>query len=389
MADFYDILGVSRSATQDEIKKGYRKQALKYHPDKNQGDKEAEAQFKKVSEAYEVLSDENKRHMYDQYGEEALRSGGMGGGGFSGGAGGFSSMEDALRTFMGAFGGRGGGGGGGGSMFDSFFGFESEGSAGGQEGASKRMNLTITFEEAVTGLEKEVALNSFATCSKCDGSGAKDASSVRTCSYCGGSGHMQQNRGFFSMMSTCPHCRGEGRTITEKCSECRGAGRVKKRQTVHLNIPPGVDTGMRLRMGGYGDAGEGGGPPGDLYVYITVKPHDFFKREGDDIIVELPISFSEAALGCKKELPTPAQEACNLTIPEGTQSGKMLRVRGKGMPNVHGHGTGDILVVITVETPISLSSKQKNLMKEFGKLEAESNSPRKQGFLDKLKVLFK
>lgn len=385
MADYYDTLGVSKSATPDEIKKAYRKQALKYHPDKNPGDKEAEDQFKKVSEAYEVLSDENKRHMYDQYGESAFQAGGMGGpGGFGGGAG-FSSMEEALRTFMGAF----GSGGGGGSIFDSFFGFEQEGGAGVHQGASKRMNLTISFEEAVKGVEKEVALNNYITCTQCDGSGAKDASSVKTCSTCGGRGSVQQNRGFFAMMSTCPHCRGEGKTITDKCTECRGAGRIKKRQKVQINIPPGVDTGMRLRMSGYGDAGEGGGPTGDLYVYITVKPHDFFKREGDDIIVDLPIGFAEAALGCKKELPTPTKGSVRLTIPEGTQSGKVLRVRGEGMPNVHGQGKGDLLVHITVETPVSLSSKQKNILKEFGELEKENNSPRKKGFLDKLKVLFK
>ena len=388
MADYYDTLGVNRTATADEIKKAYRKQALKYHPDKNPDDKSAEDQFKKVSEAYEVLSDENKRHMYDQYGESAFQGGGMGGPGGFGGGGGFSSMEEALRTFMGAFGG-GGGGGAGGSIFESFFGAESEGGEAAHQGASKRMNLSISFEEAVKGVEKEAALNNFVSCSKCDGSGAKDASSIKTCSSCGGRGHVQQNRGFFSMMSTCPYCRGEGKTITDKCSECRGVGRVKKRQKVQINIPPGVDTGMRLRMGGYGDAGEGGGPSGDLFVYLTVKPHDFFKREGDDIIVELPVSFSEAALGCKKELPTPRNETCRLTIPEGTQSAKVLRVRGEGMPNVHGHGKGDLLVLVTVETPVSLSSKQKTLLKEFGKLEGENNSPRKRGFLDKLKVLFK
>ncbi len=294
-------------------------------------------------------------------------------------------MEDALRTFMGAF-----GGGGGGSMFESLFGVgaEQEGS-GAQQGASKRLNLTVSFEEAVKGADKEVALNNYAACSKCDGSGAKDPSSVRTCAQCGGRGHVQQSRGFFSMMSTCPYCRGSGKTIAENCPECRGAGRVKKRQKVHIHIPAGVDTGMRLRMAGYGDVGEGGGPAGDLYVYLTVSPHEVFKREGDDIVVELPVSFTEAALGSKKELPTPTGSTCRITIPEGTQSGKLLRVRSEGMPNVHGHGKGDLLVLIVVETPISLSSKQKSLLKEFGKLENESNSPRRQGFLDKLKSIFK
>ena len=383
MSDYYEILGVSRSASQDEIKKAYRKLALKYHPDKNPGNKEAEEKFKKVSEAYEVLNDENKRHMYDQYGADALRGSGMGGGGFS--PGGFSSMEEALRTFMGAFGEKGGGGG---SILDSLFGFETEGSEAVLRGASKRMNLTIPFEEAVLGAEKEIALTNFMICPRCDGSGAKERSSIKTCSSCGGRGSIHQSRGFFSMMSTCPHCRGQGKTIAEKCPECSGGGRIKKRRKVQVKIPPGVDTGMRLKMGGYGDAGEGGGPPGDLFVYITVTPHDFFKRDEDDVLVELPISFSEAALGCKKELPTPVQGTCRLTIPEGTQGGKILRIRDEGMPNVHGQGKGDLLVHVIVETPVSLSPKQKELLLEFAKLEKEQNSPRKRSFLDKLKTLF-
>lgn len=384
MTDYYDTLGVSKSATADEIKKAYRKQAIKYHPDKNPGDKDAEAQFKKVSEAYEVLSDENKRHMYDQYGADAFKAGMGGGAGGFGGAG-FSSMEEALRTFMGAFGG--GGGGGGGSIFDSFFGFDGGGETM-RQGASKRMNLTISFEDAVKGIEKEVALTNYIPCSKCDGSGAKDPSSVKTCSQCHGHGQVHQTRGFFSMASTCPTCRGEGRVITDKCLACRGAGRVKEKQKVHIKVPPGVDTGMRLRMGGYGDAGEGGGPAGDLYVYITVEPHEFFKRDGDDIVLELPVGFAEAALGSKKELPTPAGGSCRISIPEGTQTGKLLRVRGEGMPNVHGHGKGDLFVKVVVETPVGLSDKQKELLQEFGKLEGDQNSPRKRSFFDKLKVLF-
>jgi molecular chaperone DnaJ len=386
MTDYYEVLGVSKSATAEEIKKAYRKKAIKYHPDKNPGNNEAEAHFKKVSEAYEVLSDENKRHMYDQYGKNAFQ-GGMGGAGPGGFGGGFSSMEEALRTFMGAFGG-GGGGSRGESIFDSFFGFEG-GSEAVHQGASKRMNLSVSFEDAVKGIEKEVVLNNYFICSKCNGSGAKDPSSVTTCSQCGGHGQVHQTRGFFSMATTCPTCRGEGRVITDKCTECRGIGRVKKKQKVQIKVPPGVDTGMRLRMSGYGDAGEGGGPAGDLFVYLTVEPHDFFKRDGDDVIIELPTSFSEAALGAKKELPTPAGGTCRISIPEGTQTGKLLRVRSEGMPNVHGHGKGDLYVKVVVETPVSLSDKQKELLTDFGKLEGDQNSPRKQSFLDRLKVLFR
>ncbi|MFI5333969.1 MAG: molecular chaperone DnaJ [Chlamydiales bacterium] len=386
MTDFYQTLGIARGATQDEIKKAYRKNAIKYHPDKNPGDSKAEAKFKEISEAYEVLSDEKKRQMYDQFGADAVRGGaGMGGGG--GGHGGFSSMEEALRTFMGAFGG-GGGGGGSGGIFESMFGFESEGSQGGRPGASKKMNLTLSFEEAVRGLEKEVALNTFQTCGSCSGTGARSSSSIKKCVRCHGTGQMHQTRGFFSMATTCPQCYGRGEVITEPCPSCEGEGRVKEKQRVTLKIPPGVDNGMRLRMGGYGDAGEGGGPPGDLYVFITVAPHEVFERQGDDVLLELPISFAEAALGCKKEIPSPLGKSCRITIPEGTQSGKTLRIRGEGVPNVHGQGHGDLLAQIVVETPVRLSDKQKQLLEDFAELEKENNSPRKQSFLGKVKGFF-
>lgn len=384
MSDFYKILGISRDATQDDIKKAYRKNALKYHPDKNQGDSQAEAKFKEISEAYEVLSDEKKRQIYDQYGADALRGGGMGGGP---GAGGFSSMDEALRTFMGAFGG-GGGGGGGESIFDSFFGFESQGADRMQPGASKKMNLTLTFEEAVKGVEKEVVLNNYACCEKCDGLGATSQSGIKKCQRCQGAGQIHQTRGFFSMSSVCPQCEGRGQTIKDPCPECRGGGRIKKKQQVNIKIPAGIDSGMRLRMGGYGDAGEGGAPTGDLYVYINVEPHEIFIREGDDVIIELPLSFYEAALGCKKEIPTPSGETCRVTIQEGTQTGKVVRVKGEGIRNVHGQGHGDLMIKIFVETPIGLSEKQKELLRSFGESEAAQNTPKKSSFFEKLKSLF-
>jgi molecular chaperone DnaJ len=382
MSDYYEVLGLSRSATPEDIKKAYRKSALKYHPDRNPGDAQAEKNFKAISEAYEVLGDEKKRQIYDQYGADALKGQGMGG---PGGHAGFSSMEEALRTFMGAFGG--GGGGRGDSMFDSFFGSEGE-EEGGREGASKKMNLSISFEEAMKGVEKEVSLNNYAQCDQCDGSGAASSSSIKKCTRCKGAGQIHQSRGFFSMTSVCPQCSGRGKTITEPCSECHGDGRVKKKQHIKIKVPAGVDTGMRLRMSGYGDAGEGNGPAGDLYVFISVEPHSVFQREGDDVLVELPLSFSEAALGCKKELPTPHGGTCRISISEGTQSGKVLRVKGEGAPNVHGRGKGDILVKIIVETPVSLSEKQKDLLREFGELEKDQNSPRRRTFLDKIKVFF-
>lgn len=384
MSDYYEVLGLSRSASQDEIKKAYRKSALKYHPDRNPGDKQAEKQFKEISEAYEVLSDEKKRQIYDQYGADALKAGGMGG---PGGHGGFSSMEEALRTFMGAFGG--GGGGGGESIFDSFFGFDSEGAdSGARQGSSKKMNLSITFEEAMKGVEKEAALSNYATCETCDGSGAASSKAIKKCPRCQGAGQVHQSRGFFSMTSVCPQCYGKGKTITDPCKDCHGEGRIKKKQHVKIKVPAGVDTGMRLRMAGYGDAGEGGGPAGDLYVFISVEPHSVFQREGDDVSVELPLSFSEAALGCKKDLPTPSGSSCRINVPEGTQSGKVLRVKGEGSPNVHGRGRGDMLVKIIVETPVSLSEKQKDLLRQFAEMEKEQNSPRKRSFLDKIRVFF-
>ncbi len=380
MTEYYQTLGVSRSATQEEIKKAYRKQAVKYHPDKNPGDKDAEKKFKEISEAYEVLSDEKKRQIYDQYGADAVK--GAAGAGFGGQ--GFSSMEEALRTFMGAF-----GGGGGESIFDSFFGFESDPTESGPRvGSSKRMNLSRSFEAAMRGVEKEANLYNYVNCTQCDGLGAASASGIKTCSTCRGKGQVNQSRGFFSMTTTCPTCGGHGKMIHDPCRECQGVGRVKKRQHVTIKVPPGVDSGMRLRLGGYGDAGEAGGPPGDLYVYITVEPHELFERQGDDIALELPLTFVEAALGCKKELPTPTGTTARLNIPEGTQVGKVFRIKGEGSPNVHSQGKGDLLVRISVETPVGLNEKQKKLLQSFGELEGDHNSPRKRTFFDKFKSFF-
>jgi molecular chaperone DnaJ len=385
MTDYYEALEIPRGASQEEVKKAYRKSALKFHPDRNAGDKHAEKKFKEISEAYEVLSDEKKRQVYDQYGADALK-GGMGGGGHEGHAG-FSSMEEALRTFMGAFGS--GGGGGRESVLNSFFGFESGGpEEGGQPGSSKKMNLSVSFEEAMKGTEKEVSLTNYITCSQCQGSGAAQPSSIKRCTTCRGAGQVHQSHGFFNMSSVCHSCHGRGKTITEPCSHCRGNGRLKEKQHVKIKIPAGVDTGMRLRMAGYGDAGEAGAPSGDLYVFISVEPHTIFQREGDDVFIELPLNFSEAALGCKKELPTPHGSSCRITVPEGTQSGKLLRVKGEGVPNVHNRVKGDLIVKLLVETPVSLNEAQKSLLRQFAETEKEQNSPRKRSFFDKIKVFF-
>lgn len=383
--DYYARLGVARDASAEEIKKAYRKKALACHPDRNPDNPKAAEEFKHISEAYEALSDENRRRLYDQYGEEGLKGAGMGGGGFPGG-GGFSSMEEALRTFMGAFGqGRGGGE----SIFDSFFGgggFEEE--AGPRKGASKKVSIRVTFEEAARGIDKELAIANYVTCQTCSGSGAKTSTAIRSCGTCQGKGQVFQSRGFFSMSSVCPQCNGAGKVITDPCGSCRGQGRIKEKQRIKAKIPAGVDTGMRLRMAGFGDAGEAGGPPGDLFVYIEVAPHEAFTRDGDDVYLDLPITFTEAALGTKKEVPTPLGQQARLNIPEGTQNGKLLRVSGKGFPNVHGQGHGDLMIRVSVETPVRLSQKQKELLQEFEKLESPQNHPRRKTFLEKLKGFF-
>ncbi len=386
MSDYYEILEIPKSATAEEIKKAYRKKALQYHPDKNPGDAEAEKKFKAISEAYEVLSDEKKREIYDRYGKEGVQ--GFAGSRAGAGAGGFSSMDDALRTFMNAFGGFGGGD----SVFESFFGGGgSEESYRNQQGASKRVNLTISFEEAAKGVEKEIAIANYILCSTCDGKRTTSSRGIKQCSRCGGAGQIFEQRGFFSMSMPCPQCHGEGQMITEPCSNCRGQGRIKEKQRVKVRVPAGVDSGMRLRMSGYGDVGIGGGPAGDLYVFITVEPHEIFERQGNDIILELPLSYSEAALGCKKEIPTFSSHTCRLTIPEGTQTGKIFRVKGEGFPNVHSshsQNKGDLLVRVVVETPTTLSERQKELLKEFAELESPSNFPKKKGFLEKIKGFF-
>lgn len=384
MADYYDILEISRQATPEEVKKAYRKKALQFHPDKNPGDVEAEKRFKEVSEAYEVLSDEKKRQIYDRHGKEALQ------GGFGGaGAQGFSSMDEALRTFMGAFGM------GGESIFDFFGGMGggefggANGGRGARQGASKRVNISISFEDAAKGVDKELAITNYVSCTTCQGRGASSPQGIKNCTKCGGQGQIFEQRGFFNMAMTCPTCHGEGKVILDPCKNCQGKGVVKEKQHIKVHIPAGVDTGMRLKMSGYGDAGQGGGPPGDLYVFITIEPHELFEREGNDILLHLPISFTEAALGCKKEVPTLLSQTCRLTIPEGTQNGKVFRVKGQGFPNVHGHGMqGDLVIYIDVETPTGLSEAQKSLLQQFASLEGPNNLPKRKGFLDKIKEFF-
>lgn len=295
-------------------------------------------------------------------------------------------MEEALRTFMGAFGGMGGD-----ASFDSYFGGGGGGASASRmhrQGASKRVNLNISFEEAAKGVDKELAITNYVSCTTCHGRGAKTAQGIKKCTRCRGAGQVYEQRGFFSMSMACPECHGEGQVISDPCPACHGQGVTKEKQHVKVHIPAGIDSGMRLKMSGYGDAGQAGGPAGDLYVFITVEPHQIFEREGNDIILDLPISFTEAALGCKKDVPSLFSHGCRITIPEGTQNGKVFRVRGEGFPNVHGQGKGDLMVRVFVETPTKLSDQQKHLLEEFGRLEGPGNQPKQKGFLDKIKGLF-
>jgi molecular chaperone DnaJ len=379
MGDYYEILGISRDATQEEVKKAYRKRALQFHPDRNPGDPEAEKKFKEISEAYEVLGDEKKRQMYDRYGKEAFAGAGAGPSYHPGGAAGYASMEEALRTFMGAFGGE--------PFFEDMFGMRGgEEVERRQQGASKRITVSISFAEAISGVDKELSLNNFVVCEACGGRRTTSAQGVRRCGRCGGAGQVFEQRGFFSMSMTCPQCHGEGQQIVDPCPSCQGEGRVKAKKKVHFHIPAGIDTGMRLKLSGYGDVGYGGALPGDLFVYIKVESHELFERQGNDITLDLPISMTEATLGCKKDIPSFSHQGhSKISIPEGTQSGKVFRVKGEGFPSLQGGGRGDLLVRIIAETPTSLSSRQKELIEELAKTETSENFPQKEAFSKRLK----
>lgn len=348
--DLYEVLGVSRDASDAEIKKAYKKMVKKYHPDLNPDSKTAEEKMKEVNHAYEVLSDPQKKARYDQFGDDGSNSGGFGGG--AGGFGGF-------------------GGGDFGDIFDMFFGGgggRSSNPNAPRQGNDLRVDIRISFEEAAKGVTKEIQLNRMENCSDCGGTGAKAGTQRKTCQNCGGTGKVRINQqtpfGQFQTVKTCPRCGGKGSVVETPCPTCHGSGRVKKRRNIKVNIPPGVDTDSRLRMQNEGEGGINGGPAGDLYIYITVAPHEFFRRSGDDILCNIPISMVQAALGAEIEVDT-LDGKVKLTIPAGTQSGTSFRLRGRGFPKLRGYGKGDQHVKVNVQTPTNLSAEQKDLLRQF------------------------
>lgn len=390
--DYYEVLTVQRTATGEEIKKSYRRLAVQFHPDKNPNDPTAEDKFKEIGEAYDILSDAEKRAAYDRFGHAAFAPGG-GASARGGGGGGFHDPFDLFREVFGGMAGTGGGGGGAGeNVFEQMFGGGRGGGGadreGRQRGADLRYDLQITLEEAASGVEKEIDVRKLATCDVCTGTGAESGSQAVTCKTCQGRGQVITSRGFFQVAQTCPRCRGTGTLIEKPCRNCQGEGRVEKNARIKLKIPPGVDDGARLRSSRNGEAGIRGGPPGDLYVVLHLAEHAIFAREEDDLHTEMPISFATATLGGEIEVPTlNGREA--LRIPAGTQGGATFRLRGKGMPNLsNNRARGDLLARVAVEVPTKLNAEQKRKLEEFAASCGEENSPLHKGFFEKAKEFF-
>ena len=374
--DYYEVLGVDRNASEDDIKKAYRKLAVKYHPDKNPGDKSAEESFKVVGEAYEALSDPQKRAAYNEHGHAAFDPRRRAG---SGRAGGFHDPFDIFRE---AFGG-------GGSIFEDLFGGgRSNDPSGPQRGSDLRYDMEITFEEAAHGCEKEISVTKLDECDVCGSTGQEGDSKVKVCPTCSGRGQVVTARGIFSIAQTCPRCEGAGRVIEKPCKACHGSGRRERTSKIKLRIPAGVDTGARLRSSGNGEAGLRSGPAGDLYVVLHAKPHEIFQREGDDLICDVPISFVQAALGAEIEVPTLNGKTV-IQMPHGTQNGTVFRLKGKGVKNVQGHGSGDLHVRASVEVPTHLNGEQRAKLQEFAALCDENVNPMSKTFFAKAKNLFR
>ena len=368
--DYYEVLGVPRGADEDDLKKAYRRLAIQFHPDRNPGDKHAEERFKELNEAYQILSDPERRAQYDRYGHAAFQ--GAQGGGFSG----FDFTQGFEEVFS--------------DIFGDFFGTgRGRSRSRTRRGDDLRYDLEIEFEEAARGAEKVVKFQRLANCDACGGSRARGgAGGVQTCPNCRGTGQVRTQQGFFSISTTCGQCRGEGSIIADPCPKCQGQGRIRKPQSISVKIPAGVDNGSRLKLRGEGEAGFAGGPQGDLYVIIHVCEHPMFARQDNNVVIEVPVSFPQAALGAEIEVPT-LEGKVKLKIPSATQSGKVFRLKGKGIVDLHGYGRGDQLVKILIETPRRLTARQRELLEEFAKLSGEDvNHPMAKGFVDKLKEMF-
>ncbi|PPC87674.1 MAG: molecular chaperone DnaJ [Hyphomicrobium sp.] len=377
--DYYEILGVSRGAGDQDLKSAYRRLAKDFHPDRNAGDKDAERKFKEVNEAYEALKDPQKRAAYDQFGHAAFE-GGMGG---RGGQGGFgpdfaSSMSDIFDDLFGEFmGGRRGGGQPGARQ-----------RTGRERGADLRYNLEITLAEAYAGKTAQIRVPASVSCETCDGSGAKPGTKAKTCGTCGGAGKVRTSQGFFTIERPCPACQGRGETIEDPCQACSGSGRVTKERTLSVNIPAGVEDGTRIRLAGEGEAGLRGGPTGDLYIFLSIKSHEFFQRDGSDVFCKVPIAMTTAALGGQIDVPTLEGVTTRVKIPEGTESGKQFRLKGKGMPVLRSKVTGDMYIEVDVETPKNLTRRQRELLEEFEKASHKETSPESAGFFSRVKEFF-
>lgn len=364
--DYYEVLGIGRDADESEIKKAYRKLAMKYHPDRNAGDAKAEEKFKEAKEAYEILSDASKRTAYDQYGHAGVDTS-------AAGAGHAQGFGDAF-----------------GDIFGDIFGMRGGGRSNVHRGADLRYNLEITLEQAARGSETKIRIPTMVTCNTCNGSGAKPGTSPKTCSTCDGHGQVRMQQGFFSIQQTCPKCHGTGKMITSPCVDCHGVGRIKQHKTLNVKIPVGVDDGDRIRLSGEGEAGVNGGPPGDLYVVIQLSSHSVFQREGNDLHCEIPISFATAALGGEIEVPTLEGHA-KIKISAETQTGKIFRLRGKGIKGVRSHSAGDLLCHVSIETPVNLTARQKELLQELEDISQKDNSrhsPRAKSWMDRAREFF-
>lgn len=372
--NYYELLGVSKTAEADEIKKAYRKLAMKWHPDQNKDNPDAEAKFKEINEAYDVLKDPQKRQAYDQYGESAFQGGGPGAGGF-GGAAGAGAFSDIFEDMFGDFMGRGGAGRGG--------------RGGPARGSDMQYTLEVDLEDAFKGKEVTIKVPVHETCSKCDGKGAAPGSGVEKCPTCDGAGRSRVQQGFFTIERTCPTCNGEGEIIREPCKACGGQGRVRKEKTLKVKIPPGIETGRRIRLAGEGEAGIKGGPSGDLYVLLSVRPHRFFKRDGANLHCRVPVPMTTAALGGEVEVPTIGGGRTKVKIPAGTQNAQQFRLKQKGMPVLRSEQKGDMYIEVAVEVPVNLSTKQKDLLKQLDKTmggkSAEKHSPESSGFMNKVR----